>query len=71
MATTPQATQDDHSASDQVLTTYELVETILHHLPTKDLLLNQCVCREWRDVIARSQKLQRDLFFLPVKGGAV
>lgn len=53
----------------KVFAMYELLETILHVLPTKDLLLSQRVCRTWRNNITRSEKLQRALFILPAKGG--
>ena len=55
----------------KVFATYELLEAVLHGLPTKTLLLSQRVCRTWRDLIARSKKLQRALFLLPVKGGSL
>lgn len=51
-----------------VLDTVELFEAILICLPVRDLLLAQRVSRRWRDVIARSIKLQRALFLVPDKG---
>lgn len=47
----------------QVFTTTELLEEILAHLPTKDLLFAQGICRTWKNCIASSQRLQRGLFF--------
>ena len=55
-------------ARDQVLATYELLEAVLHALPTKDLLLSQRVCREWHKMIQRSQMLQRALFISEAGG---
>lgn len=42
----------------------ELLEAILHALPTKDLLLDMRVCKTWKRAIENSTKLQKDLFFL-------
>ena len=52
-------------ASLEVLETYELVELTLLHLPLKDLLLAQRVCKGWQSVWKRSQNIQRALFLLP------
>ncbi|KAK1059774.1 hypothetical protein LTR12_000910 [Friedmanniomyces endolithicus] len=49
------------SASNAVLLTTELLENILRSLPAKDLLLAQRVSLKWRDVIAGSRQLQRQL----------
>ena len=54
-------------STEVVYNTAELLESILHNLPTKDLLLAQRVCRQWKQAIERSPKLQRALFFLPVE----
>ena len=53
------------ATATQVFATYELLEGVLHHLPTRDLLLAQRVNRDFRDVITRSHKLQRALFLIP------
>lgn len=37
--------------------TYELLEQKLLLLPTRHLLLSQRVCKQWRDVIKRSQRI--------------
>ena len=50
--------------------TAQLHETILTHLDMKTLLLAQRVNTEWRDTIASSSKLQKMLFFSPVKAFA-
>ena len=43
----------------------ELFENVLLHLPTRDLLLAQCVSRKWHNVICSSPDLQKALFFEP------
>ena len=53
------------TAASTVFGTYELLENILHALPTRDILLGQRVNRDWRDVVKRSHKLQRALFIMP------
>ena len=50
-------------AAPAVLQTAELLERILHGLPTRDLLLSQRVCRTWRKAIESSQLLQAALFY--------
>ena len=55
------------SACDHVLDIYELCEHILSVLPFPDLLLSQRVCTRFRDVIARSRKLQELLYLAPAK----
>lgn len=52
-------------ASTTVFTTTELLESILTHLPTKDLLLSQGVNKTWQKTITGSPTLQRALFFQP------
>ncbi|KAF2646711.1 hypothetical protein P280DRAFT_475553 [Massarina eburnea CBS 473.64] len=53
-------------ASD-VLSTTELLELILTHLPLPDILTSaQRVCRTWHSVISTSPTLQTMLFFRPV-----
>lgn len=53
-------------ARKAVFSTAELLESILHELPTKDLLLAQAVSKHWKATIDNSPKLQRALFFKPV-----
>lgn len=43
----------------------ELLEQILLHLPQRDLLLAQRVCKRWHAVINRSNHIQQALYFLP------
>ena len=43
----------------------ELVHTVLLHLPVRDLLRVQRVCRLWKELTEQSPALQRNLFFLP------
>lgn len=54
------------SASNAVFATVELHESILHNLPTKDLLFAQLVSKQWKAAIDKSPKLQRALFLQPV-----
>ena len=49
-----------------VFETYEILESILHKLPMKDLLFAQKVCKTFKQIIGRSGKLQRALFFKQV-----
>lgn len=58
------------SAAYAVFGTAKLLETILLLLPMKDILLDDRVCKEWRDAIASSKKLQKALFFLPEPPGS-
>lgn len=51
-----------------VLDIPELLEAILLHLPTRDLLLSQGVSRHWKEIVDESIALQRALFFEPDKG---
>ncbi|KAK2734171.1 hypothetical protein FQN55_002912 [Onygenales sp. PD_40] len=53
--------------ASKALSVIEILETILLHLPTKDLLLSQRVCRKWKNVIFGSIKLQQELFFYPIE----
>ena len=45
--------------------TFELLEQILLSLPLKDVLLMQRIGKIWRDVVMKSHKLRRSLFFKP------
>ncbi|KAK5126689.1 hypothetical protein LTR85_009623 [Meristemomyces frigidus] len=51
--------------SRRVVNTTELLEAILIHLPTRDILLAQRTSKKFQNVIAGSPRLQRALFFLP------
>ncbi|KAK5120100.1 hypothetical protein LTR85_006581 [Meristemomyces frigidus] len=53
------------AATQQVLDTYELLENILLRLPLRQLLLAQRVNTGFRDLIWRSSKINRTLFFTP------
>lgn len=54
------------SAIEAVLSTTELLESILHKLPMKDLLFAQAVSKHWKATIDNSPKLQRALFLRPI-----
>lgn len=54
------------SPIDRVLSTYELLESILSNLDMKDLLLFQRVSKSFKSVIDRSNDLQQKLFFQPI-----
>lgn len=45
----------------------EILEQVLLHLPTKDLLFAQAVSRRWRAMIQLSPRIQEALFLKPVK----
>ncbi|KAK5710217.1 hypothetical protein LTR17_019052 [Elasticomyces elasticus] len=49
----------------EVLATPELLEAILLHLPLKDLLFSQNVCRAWKAVIDTSPSITKALFLVP------
>ncbi|KAK3639889.1 hypothetical protein LTR56_010221 [Elasticomyces elasticus] len=53
------------NAGKLVAEIYELCESVLSHLGTKDLLQAQYVCRTMRSIISRSAALQTKLFYLP------
>lgn len=55
------------SVTEAVFLTTELLENILRHLPMKDLLLVQRVCRKWRAVITSNKELQQALYFIPIE----
>lgn len=57
---------DTTSAMNQVLTTYELLESILLELPLRDVLLAQRVSETFKDIINNSLPLQRQLFLAPI-----
>ncbi|EME77441.1 uncharacterized protein MYCFIDRAFT_85123 [Pseudocercospora fijiensis CIRAD86] len=57
--------QGKGAAAAAVFYTAELLEHILKFLSMKDLLLDQRVCKQWRDVIKQSPELQQNLFFRP------
>ncbi|KAK5169512.1 uncharacterized protein LTR77_005488 [Saxophila tyrrhenica] len=52
-------------AIDNVFGTAELVECILLHLPLRQLVLKQIVCRCWREVAQGSPSVRRALFLDP------
>ncbi|KAF4307396.1 putative f-box domain protein [Botryosphaeria dothidea] len=49
----------------RVLGIYELVELVFLHLPMRDLLRIQQVCRAWQSTIQNSPTIQQSLFFAP------
>ena len=55
------------AATRQVLGTAELLEAILLHLPIRDAILVQQLCKNWFDAITSSIELQRALFLRPTK----
>ncbi|KAK8104555.1 uncharacterized protein PG998_011588 [Apiospora kogelbergensis] len=56
------------AARDSVTSMPELLELIFTFSSVRQLLVaNQRVCKQWRDIIAQSSRLQRMLFFLPEK----
>nr|POF18497.1 hypothetical protein CFP56_63041 [Quercus suber] len=57
------------SAANAVFDTVELLESILLHLPMKDLLLSQRVSRAFRMTVLGSRVLQQALFFVPRMSG--
>jgi hypothetical protein len=60
------ATKPRRSPTPEPLEIVELLEHILLHLPQRDLLLAQRVCRRWHAVINASKHIQRALYFLPL-----
>ena len=54
------------AAAHQVQSITELLEMILYELPPVDILVYQRVCQRWKEIITRSEKFQRALFFEPV-----
>lgn len=55
----------DIAARTEVLSTMELLETILGHVDMTTVLLAQLVSTRWRSIIQSSLLLQRQLFFVP------
>lgn len=53
------------SAANQIFKTAELCEMILEHLPMKDVLFANLLCREVKNIIKDSPKLQVKLFNRP------
>lgn len=54
------------TALSKVFRTTELLELILHMLPTRDLLLSMRVSKIFKDTIEGSSRLQQALFFKPI-----
>jgi hypothetical protein len=58
--------QEQEQPQSKVLTTPELLETILLHLDTRTLLVSaQRVCQTWKVLIQTSPTIQQALFFRP------
>lgn len=57
------------SSAARVFSIVELFEAIALHLPLKDLLFAQHVCKNWKDNIEGSKVFRRALFFEPVSTG--
>jgi len=45
-------------AAEAALEMYELLDNILLHLPLRELLLNQRICKTWKKVIDQSVSAQ-------------
>jgi hypothetical protein len=59
------------SAQVQAFALPEILESILLHLPTRDLLVNaQLVCHSWNEVI-QCRTLQQALFFEPIPASSI
>ena len=54
---------DSNSARSKVFKTTKLLETVLAHLPARDLLMCECINRTWHAVIKKSDTLQEKLFY--------
>lgn len=50
----------------KVLGTYELLEGVLIHFPGRELFVLQSLNTSWRDLIQRSEKLQKKMFLRPI-----
>ncbi|KAK4498551.1 hypothetical protein PRZ48_011209 [Zasmidium cellare] len=55
----------DMTPQQKVFNTAELLEEVLLYLPMKDVLLDQRVCKTWKNGIDGSIKLQKALFMRP------
>ena len=51
------------SARSKVFGITELLETVLTHLPARDLLMCECINKTWHAVIKKSNTLQEKLFY--------
>ncbi|KAK5125777.1 hypothetical protein LTR85_012053 [Meristemomyces frigidus] len=58
------------AAASAVFDTFELLESILAHLPTADLARSRRLSSHFRDVIDRSHQLQQKLFLTPTSSTA-
>lgn len=56
-----------HRAAHVVLSTNELLCSIIAHLPLKDIIAATGICRAWRDAIAADTTLQQAMFLKPVE----
>ncbi|KAI7183706.1 hypothetical protein KC363_g8101 [Hortaea werneckii] len=68
MSTSPPASNDvllEGRLATKVFGIPELAEAILLNLPMKDLLFAQLICKDIKDLIDGSTRIQRALFFLP------
>ena len=59
------STVSNASLALRVFSTIELLEQVLLHLGAKNLVRLQRVCRQWKDLMARSETLQERLFLSP------
>ncbi|KAI7509240.1 hypothetical protein KC347_g5410 [Hortaea werneckii] len=68
MSTSPTASNDvllEGHLATKVFGIPELAEAILLNLPMKDLLFAQLICKDIKNLIDGSTRIQRALFFLP------
>lgn len=65
--TMPVAPDRSTSAASSVFAVNELLEMVLLLLPFKDILLSQAVCRQWKENIESSKKLQQSLSLRPIE----
>lgn len=59
------------AATLKALSTYELLERVLLHLPLRHSLLSQKVNKAFYDVVNRSPQIQRALFLAPTSDDSV
>ena len=61
----PKSIRMSRSVTSTLLSTIEIMESVLFALPMRDLLLAQRVCKQWQQLITQSPQLQRKLFLRP------
>lgn len=53
------------TASNAVLTSFDLVEDIILYLPIREVLLTKRVCQAWKNVHDESTRVKKALFLIP------